>query len=131
VELQLLSRKSLFGNNQFGVLRCEPRGFFAGEFAQTVEFVLVRPHDQVFAGGCAAVIDPALLHPIVDFYGNDFELAGEIGNPPLILFEEFILKQFSKQPQAAREVRDAGLRKDATSAGTNPSRFRVSAICAR
>ena len=51
---------------------------------------MVRPHEQVFAGRCAAVIDPALLHPIVNFHGDDFELASEIGNPPLVLFEQFV-----------------------------------------
>src|SRR5947209_2759587 len=50
-ELQRLSPGSLLGNDQLRMFRGEPRGFLAGEFAQSTEFVLVRPHNQVFAGG--------------------------------------------------------------------------------
>jgi hypothetical protein len=72
--------------------RSDPRILHPGNLLEPADFVLVGPDDQVFSRGRAAGMDPSLFDPVMDLLGDDAKLASQIGNPPLVFFEQIVAK---------------------------------------
>ena len=61
---------------------------------------------RCFPEGVRRAVDPALLDPVVDLLGDDTQLLGQVGDPPLVLTDEIVAEQF---PDEA-EITDQRLR---------------------
>ena len=53
------------------------------------------------------MVNPAVLDPVMDLHRNDSALLCQVGDPPLVLLQDILLKQFTGQSQSANQIPDA------------------------
>ena len=53
------------------------------------------------------MVDPAVFDPIMDLHRNDSKLLCQVGDPPLVLLQDVLLKQFTGKSQSANQIPDA------------------------
>ena len=102
----LLSCGTSLGNDQLGVPSGDPGVLPFRQLSQSTKLVLVGPDDQVLSRRRAARVDPPLLDPVVDLLRDDAELPSQVGNPPFVLADEVVAKQFSDQAQITHQDLD-------------------------
>ena len=90
----------------------EPGAFLTRELAQSSQLILVGSDNHVLSCRCAATVNPAPLHPEVNFHGNDAQFTSEIRYPPLVVSQHVIAKELSREAQSTDHVADAACSED-------------------
>src|SRR4051794_30334946 len=97
----------------------DPGAFAFGQLLEPTELLPVGPDDQVLSRGCTAGVNPSLPDPVVDLLRNDVELPSQVRNPPFILPDKVVAKQFSHKAQGTHQRSDSTRCENATTARWN------------
>jgi len=114
-----LSGGAAFRDDEFGMARSKPGLLDFGQPPEPTDFVLVRPNEDVFSRRRASGMDPSVFDPVMDLLRDDAQFPRQVGNPPLVLLKQGVVKILSDQAQLPHQPPHPPFRKAAAALGWN------------
>lgn len=81
----------------------------AEQLAEASNFIGIGPENPVALDRSAAAVDPAAARPIGQFSGSRLKVTGQVGEPPFVFAEQFVVRAFSAhETTAEQQLADEG-----------------------